>query len=112
MNLSKEYVGEALAKFEEVNAFRNAEKLCETLVLPVAGYLDENDVGRIVQAFVTNKQIRNAGGIPDLFLRLFQQTETISGPSRARLRRRRWNEKAGLVPAARGFAMLPRAAAS
>jgi hypothetical protein len=77
------YVDEALSRFESARSFRGAENLCELLVVPLATFLRADDIQRIVAAFEQNGQITYAGGIPNLLVKVFEDTAAIRSASRS-----------------------------
>ena len=78
-----EYIDLTLTRFENASSFRQAEALCELLVLPLAPVLGEKDINRIANAFLKNGQITYAVGIPDLLLQLFKQTEPLANKAKS-----------------------------
>jgi hypothetical protein len=80
--LSADYIPMALLHFEKANSFRDAERLCEELILPLAPLLTAADIGRVINAFLTNMQIKYAARIPELYLKLFEKNLGISDQTR------------------------------
>ena len=75
-----EFVNEALTRFENARSYRRSEKVLEFLVLPLAPVLQVPDVERICKAFLANRQITYAVGVPDLLARLVVETKALGPP--------------------------------
>ena len=75
VDLSADYVGEAIERAKNARSFRGAETILETLVLPLADLLTAKEIESVCQIFVSNSQVTYAGGVPDLMLRLFRSTD-------------------------------------
>jgi hypothetical protein len=71
---SPDYVDIALKRFELANGFREAERIFQVLILSLANVLKIPDLERIVAAFVSNRQITFAMGIPSLLHQLWTAT--------------------------------------
>lgn len=79
---SHDYVDLALRRFETAGSFRQAEELCESLVVPLATVFTPQDMNRIADAFLENTQITYANAIPGMYLELFNQTERLAGETK------------------------------
>jgi hypothetical protein len=72
VDASPEIKDEVMTRFESAGSFRNAEKVFQTLVLPISSALQKPDLERIAKAFVKNNQIAYAARIPGLLLQLIE----------------------------------------
>jgi hypothetical protein len=79
---SPEHLDIALKRFELANGFRQAEKIFQVLILPVASALKTPDLDRIVAAYISNRQITFAMRIPSLLHQLW--TATNPSPTEAK----------------------------
>jgi len=63
------------ALYSEANSFRGAERLGESLILPMASYFSAIDVQNILKVVQGNYQIYNASGTPAILKVLFEKTK-------------------------------------
>lgn len=69
----------ALTHLDESGSWRSAEVRMNGLVLPLAAYLDTDDLRRIGTTLRTNSQVRAATGMPPAVEQLFDQTCDLPG---------------------------------
>lgn len=69
----------ALEQLDEAGSWRSAEDRMYGLVLPLAAYLDTDDVQRIHETLRSNGQVREASAIPPAVETLFDQTSDLPG---------------------------------
>lgn len=80
---SHDFADLAIRRFRRAGSFRRAESLFSSLILPLAGLLQANDVRQLTEAFLDNGQITYANSIPGMYLDLFKQTEHVATATKA-----------------------------
>ena len=69
----------ALSQLGAAGSWRSAETRMDGLVLPLAAYLDLDDLRQVHAALQNNDQVREASGMPPSVERLFEQTCDLQG---------------------------------
>ena len=78
----KELVPSGINIYAEAGSFRKAERLGQSIILPLAPFFQAEDIESILNAASENGQIWNASGTPEILKQLFNQTRHLLQESR------------------------------
>ena len=78
----KELVGRGLEIYAQAESFRHAERLGQSIVLPLAKWFSPGDVKVVLKFVSDNEQIWKAAGTPEILEQLFDQTTSLLPNSR------------------------------
>ncbi|MGO8024865.1 hypothetical protein [Rhizobium leguminosarum] len=81
-NPSREFVPFGIDIYSRAGSPREADRLGQTVVLPLARHFDADDIARLVDAVLGNSQISYASGTADVLVEVFKLTASALPASR------------------------------
>ncbi|WP_421405076.1 hypothetical protein [Agrobacterium fabrum] len=81
-NPSREFVPFGIDIYSKAGSPREADRLGQTVVLPLARHFDADDIARLVDAVLGNSQISYASGTADVLVEVFKLTASALPASR------------------------------
>lgn len=75
---SSELAEVAVNRFSESDSFREARTLGNSLLIPSVDHFTEEITKKVLRAFLENRQINDATGIPTIYLNLLERTSRFS----------------------------------
>lgn len=71
-NPRKEFVSFGIEIYSSASNYREAERIGQTVLIPLASHFDEEEIGRLLDAVLGNSQISYASGTSDVLLEIFK----------------------------------------
>ena len=78
----KELVNAGIELYEHAGSYRSAERLGQSVILPLAPFLSAQELKAVLMAVSDNGQIWDAAGTPDILEQLYNRTTSLLPASR------------------------------